>query len=156
MNTLWVKLFANQRLQHFVDGYQPTKIPIHIRVYERLGRSTLYWIPRCQRGWKVLDKRKCILAFGFQKNHYTQLIGSKIHNIRSINILYFQVCKRACFFQNVIETCGCFHPLFVDFDENKKGYQPCNQAQYCKIWNDRLSNKLIVNIFLDIFILNMM
>ena len=134
MNTLRVKIFANQRLQHFVDGYQPTKIPIHIRVYERLGRSTLYWIPRCQRGWKVLNKRKCFLAFNYHE--FLTGIISNIHGISSINVFQFQECKRACFFQSVIEKCGCFHPLFLDFDENKKGYQPCNQTQYCKILNN--------------------
>ena len=76
-------------------------------------------------------------------------IVSNIHGISSINILWFQECKRACFFQSVIEKCGCFHPLFLDFDENKKGYQPCNQTQYCKIWNNEISNKLFVRIFLS-------
>ena len=71
-------------------------------------------------------------------------ILSNIHGISSINFLYFQECKRACFFQNVIENCGCFHPLFLDFDENKKGYQPCNLTQYCKIWNNEILNKSFI------------
>ena len=116
-------------------------------MYERVGWSTLYWIPRCQRGWKVLNKRKCILAF----NYHKLMIVSKIHGISSINFLHFQECKRACFFQNVIENCGCFHPLFLDFDENKKGYQPCNQTQYCKIWNNEILNTLFIKIFLEMW-----
>ncbi len=40
--------------------------------------------------------------------------------------LVLQYCKRLCLQSAVMKMCGCFHPLYLDFDADRNGTSPCN------------------------------
>ena len=46
----------------------------------------------------------------------------------------FQQCQRLCIVKMITRTCGCFHPLYADFEfVIERGQSPCNLTTECEL-----------------------
>ena len=43
-----------------------------------------------------------------------------------INFVSPQQCNRICVFAHILDICSCFHPQYLDYDQNRHFMNPCN------------------------------
>ena len=69
---------------------------------------------------------KCMSEWS--ETNYTDFVTSKDNKTWPYSLLQ---CKRTCSFSQILEECGCYHPIYLDLDA-KSSWSPCDLSTNCK------------------------